>query len=258
MTEVNVVSRSQRLIVDSPSRTVSVINAGAMGPAGPAGVGSGGVGIPAGGDAEEVLTKNSSTDHDAGWAPIPPGIPTGTFIQGGWDTDPLGYLILDGSTVIGGAITYPGLAACFPNWVSGSDLVLPNAQGKVLMDDPANKGDTGGSNEHTLITDNLPSHTHGPGSFDVDIDHDHPSTAVTGTAGYRYVNTSNYSGLTGISGGPYAIPSHYQTSSAKGSVNIPNYNVANRAVNGTSAATGSGTAVDHTPAHLKVRTAVKT
>lgn len=35
MSEINVIQRTQRLIVDMPTRTVAVINAGPPGPAGP-------------------------------------------------------------------------------------------------------------------------------------------------------------------------------------------------------------------------------
>ena len=63
MSELNVVSRTQRIIVEPSSRSVSVINAGPIGPAGPAGSHP----IPAGGTTGQVLKKLSNADYDVGW-----------------------------------------------------------------------------------------------------------------------------------------------------------------------------------------------
>lgn len=60
MSEINVISRSQRIVVDMPTRTVSVIFGGPIGPAGPQVV-------PPGGTTGQVLAKLSDADYDVGW-----------------------------------------------------------------------------------------------------------------------------------------------------------------------------------------------
>lgn len=61
--EINVISRTQIIVVDPYSSAVSVINAG---PAGPAGVA-----MPAGGTTGQVLAKLSDDDYDVGWVTLP-------------------------------------------------------------------------------------------------------------------------------------------------------------------------------------------
>lgn len=61
-TDINVISRTQHITVDPASGSVSVINAGPMGPGGPSGVG-----IPPGGLTGQVLTKLSNADYHVGW-----------------------------------------------------------------------------------------------------------------------------------------------------------------------------------------------
>ncbi|OQX10491.1 MAG: hypothetical protein BWK73_20095 [Thiothrix lacustris] len=45
---------------------------------------------------------------------------------------PSGWLALNGQTVNGGVATYPDLAAVYPTWVSGANLVLPDYRGLHL------------------------------------------------------------------------------------------------------------------------------
>lgn len=59
MSEINVVSKTFRILVDMPTRTANVILAGPQGPAGP--------GIPPGGTTGQVLAKLSDDDYDVGW-----------------------------------------------------------------------------------------------------------------------------------------------------------------------------------------------
>lgn len=245
------------------------------------------------GSGDLILTRNDAATLNAGSVIGPQGdkgdtgpqgsvLPTGTFIMGGWETDPLGYLILEGSLVVGGAITYPDLALAFPSWVTGNDIQLPNADNKTFVGNNGGlEGWEGGSMTHELNTDQLPAHahslqahTHGPGSFSTDIDHDHPNTTSSSNGSHQHdllvrenMNAggdlgepmiSNSTG-TGDTRAVKAAGSHTHT------VNIPNYNVANRSLVGTSGApsatdsgvAGTGATIDHTPAHIKVRVAVK-
>lgn len=57
---INVVSRTQVIVVEPASLAVSVINAGPQGSAGP-------VVIPPGGTTGQVLAKLSDDDYDYGW-----------------------------------------------------------------------------------------------------------------------------------------------------------------------------------------------
>jgi hypothetical protein len=73
--EINVLSRTQIIFVEPTSGSVAVLNAGPMGVAGPEGPSGGdpgppgadGVGVPTGGTAGQVLTKDTSTDFDTSW-----------------------------------------------------------------------------------------------------------------------------------------------------------------------------------------------
>jgi hypothetical protein len=62
-------------IVVSEIPQVLMLDRGATGPQGAAGApGAPGVGVPTGGTAGQVLTKNSGADYDTGWAPSSAGI----------------------------------------------------------------------------------------------------------------------------------------------------------------------------------------
>ena len=67
--ELNVVQRSQRIVVNPTSKSISVISAGPVGPAGPTGpAGTPGAaenGIPPGGEPDEILAKVTGDDYDA-------------------------------------------------------------------------------------------------------------------------------------------------------------------------------------------------
>lgn len=79
MSEINVISRTQTIIVEPTSGSVSVINAGPPGPGGPTGQVSTAAmdqaidtafdtrGIPPGGLTGQVLMKNSDADYDVSW-----------------------------------------------------------------------------------------------------------------------------------------------------------------------------------------------
>jgi hypothetical protein len=115
-----------------------------------------------------ILTRKDGTTLNAGNVRGPqgdqgiqgvpgPSLPSGAIIAGPWESDPSGYLILDGRTLT--AATYPNVAAAYPSWVSGGNLVLPNMTGAVLMG-AASAGVLSGSMSHTLTVNNLPVHVH--------------------------------------------------------------------------------------------------
>lgn len=63
MGDINVVQRTQRIIVDMASASASVINAGPQGPAG--------ISMPAGGTTGQILAKVSDDDYDVAWIDPP-------------------------------------------------------------------------------------------------------------------------------------------------------------------------------------------
>lgn len=82
-------------------------------------------------------------------------------------TAPTGWLFLDGSTITNGESLYPALWAVIPaSMQSGSDIVLPNASGRMLVArDAADTkfdviGETGGAETVTLTEANLAAHDH--------------------------------------------------------------------------------------------------
>lgn len=81
--EINVISRTQQIIVDPASGSVAVINAGPQGPGGPIGEVSTPQmnqaidaaldtrGVPPGGTTGQVLMKMSDDDYDFAWVDLP-------------------------------------------------------------------------------------------------------------------------------------------------------------------------------------------
>jgi hypothetical protein len=81
--EINVISRTQHIIVDSASSSISLINEGPPGPSGPIGEVSTAAmnqaidtalstrGVPPGGLTGQVLVKLSDADYDVGWVTLP-------------------------------------------------------------------------------------------------------------------------------------------------------------------------------------------
>lgn len=63
MGDINVTQKTQKIIVDPSTSSVSIINAGPAGPSGTPAVN----GIPAGGTTGQVLAKLSNNDYDVGW-----------------------------------------------------------------------------------------------------------------------------------------------------------------------------------------------
>jgi hypothetical protein len=90
-----------------------------------------------------------------------------------WSSAPEGWLLF-GATYTTADVLYPDLWAVAPAaYKSGTSLVLQSVDGRAIMGG-GTLGATGGANTHTLITANLPAHTH-------TIDHNHD--AVTSASG---------------------------------------------------------------------------
>ena len=269
---------TQRIVVTPTSRSVSVLLAGPPGPPGPrGGIGENSDFVNVTGDTmtgdltvpDVILPEGSLESRLAALESGGGGVPTGTFITGGWTVDPIGYLILDGSTVVGGAVTFSDLAIMFPSWVSGSDLVLPLADDAALLADISNDpGLIVGSMSRTLSVAQLPAHNH------PETQHTHPTPAhnhpVTLTGGGhnhlgRFLTTSAGSGSNADLLRPYNLSytredqintsdgSHSHSGTTGDASPTTNQNAASNTGN-----TGSGSSIDITPKHLTVRVAVKT
>jgi microcystin-dependent protein len=75
---------------------------------------------------------------------------------------PAGWLLCDGQSVA--QADYPELAASIdPSHLSGSDIVLPDLTGRVVVGSDGstiNYNDAAGEREHTLTIEELAAHTH--------------------------------------------------------------------------------------------------
>lgn len=145
-----------------------------------------------------ILTRYNATTINAGnvrgaVGPMnPDGNPAGTIIMGGWTANFTGYLILNGQTVVGGVAANPTVAAMYPGWVVGGNLVLPNTVGSVPLGGSSGFGVPTGSMTHVLQTTNMAPHQHTVDAHDHTVAHDHGTfqTVASGTHSHTYGGTS--------------------------------------------------------------------
>lgn len=172
---------------------------------------------------QDTNISNLQTDLSTAETAIINNAPTGFIgMYGGGAVSLTGWLFCDGSAV--SRTTYADLFAEIDvDWGSGDGSTtfnLPNFVDRFARG--ANTvGGTGGSADAIVVTHshtmNAHDHTINHGHADTltapahthTVNHDH-ATNNTGARGTAYNNTANYAGLNGLSGGPYAIPSHFQ------------------------------------------------
>ena len=220
----------------------------------------------------------------------PPGFPNpvGTFIMGGWPTDPDGYLILDGRTITDGVSLYAALAAMFTAWVSGNNIILPNATDVVPMASSQTPGVVSGSMTHTLSSiSQLPPHKHAGPSHTHDIRHPHSDNFTASSSGanqemVRRLATVGPGFWTGINDDldshldiapnhPQPWPQilagmrvdaswqHNHPVTMAGSVTAaPAGTLSQPQGTGDTSEVGSSASINHEPRNIKVRMAVKT
>lgn len=190
---------------------------------------------------------------------------------------PTGWLLLNGATVTNGQTLYPALWAVIPaGWKSGANIVLPSMANRVPVGNNGTLGGIAGSMTHTLGVANLPSHTHDMKNHVHSLgahthDHIHTHVGAAHTHGLRDVRTTATGfGATGDiaiasasgtlitpenTGGASALTTGGPSVNATSGPSTPNTGAPN---DNTTNSTGSGTAVDHTPAHLEVNFIIKT
>lgn len=190
---------------------------------------------------------------------------------------PAGWALLDGSTIVNCSTLYTETWAASPAaWRSGSNLVLPDARGGTVFMAGAGftLGTKTGANTKTIAVGNLPAHHH-------DQSHDHPNVTgsysgttsdavdhIHGTGGahtHTPFNVGNFvrNGAGGASagigaGGGYALEPttsadpgwHQHDYSGTVNIDVP-------PLNQNTGDTGSGTALDVTPANLALSLIVR-
>lgn len=214
-------------------------------------------------------------------------VPAGTTATTVAAAAPTGWLFFN-QTVVNAQTLYPSLWAVAPaGWKSGSSLVLPDTRDKFIVGAGSSftLGTAAGSNTKTIGTGNLPSHSH-------TIDHDHPAgttSTVSSDHSHGFSGTTdtqgNHAHTTGVasngfisdgagnngsagiaSGAGFAFTTVTGTTGAHahnysgntGGISANHthtFDVA--AISGSSGSTGSGTALDITPANLALNWMIK-
>jgi hypothetical protein len=249
-----------------------------------------------GGSPTNVVDVDVIGDYNALVTLINNAVPTGTIIQGGWTTEPPNFKFLNGQTLTGGVAAYPTLAAYYPSWVSGADIVLPNMSGLVMVGTTSTAGTrpiTSNSKSVTITSNHLPTHTHSVsiqtgvesqghvhyittnanGSGGIDVGGWSPSWDMWGVS----ANHTHYYVVTSQSGGDVALApgvqywaqfgantgtisaDHDHTFGAWGHVSGAHQQHTHTVSGNTGNNTTSATALpyDTTPAHMLVKFAVK-
>lgn len=125
-----------------------------------------------------------------------PGVSTGTIIPYGAASAPTGYLLCNGTAV--SRTTYSALFAIIGTAYGVGDgsttFNVPDMRGNVPVgkggSDVAEIGDAGGEQTHTLVTGEIPSHTHGYAG----VTHDKVGDTYGGNAGPTSAKTSDATG----------------------------------------------------------------
>ena len=167
-------------------------------------------------------------------------IPAGTIaatINSSADT---GWVLM-GTTISNAQSLYPSLWSVAPtNWRSGTSLVLPSMENRYLTGKSGSEtlGAHEGSNDVTLATANLPSHTHSGPSHSHTINHGHADNISANQSGHTHsVDPPN----TSVTIDANALDMVYNTN---------NYGTTDyRAIDINFDTTSNGMAVDSTTSH---------
>jgi microcystin-dependent protein len=163
-----------------------------------------------------------------------------------------GWLMLDGQAYANADTLYPNLWAVVPvSWKSGTTMTLPNAADRVLMGGGV-LGALGGANSRTLAIANLPVHGH-------TINHGHASVNTSTIGGHQHTMQFNMQENTSGGGTLPRLAGAGTTAQYNTGGDGDHYHTVDLGIySGNSGNTGSGTALDTTPAHLRVNYVIKT
>ena len=172
--------------------------------------------VPTGGSNGQVLSTDGS--GNLSWVDKGNTIPVGTIQMYVGNTAPAGWLICDGTSI--SSTNYPALYSVLGGTGSGS-ISLPNFKGRFPLGQkyPVSPGQTpyqlkstGGEEEVTLTTSQIPSHTHG--------------VTITYREGSENGNGNDYSDLGGGDGNSKSYTSG-STGGGQAHNNMPPYYVVN-------------------------------
>lgn len=154
----------------------------------------------------------------------------------------VGWLLLNGQAIANGNALYPALYALAPSsWKSSGTLTLPNAADRVMLG--AGTGalaSLGGANSRAISVAHLPSHTH-----PITADGDHAHSPGDGWAEFAVQGPGGAGGFNIVAGNRQ--PTSVTSTSNNGA----------HGHGGATQATGSGTALDTTPAFIAVNWQIK-
>lgn len=112
---------------------------------------------------------------------------------------PAGWLAMEGQTVAGGVALYPTLAALYPGFVVGADLVLPDFRGQFLRGQGGNSGALGAQQGQATAVNGLT------------VTHQRSKSGNTSTRTYAAVQTSKSPANNGLTNATATVTGDAET-----------------------------------------------
>ncbi len=179
-------------------------------------------------------------------------VPVGTIRMTVCFAAETGWIEMSGQTMTNAAVTNPVFYSKVPSdWRSGADIILPDFRNRFPISIFAGAAETDigtliGSNSTTLSVANLPSHSHGVNFVSGTENQAHNHNPGSGA---QFSNFTPFGGAQNFAAGGNAFPG----STTTGAENQAH----NHNINGTSDATGSGTAFATYPESMYIKFVVR-